>query len=84
MTKENKTLGITLRFWTNDLEVANKKKVNSCWDSGMALVEANKSKGISAGSEPFNKFTEIEKAIEKLLRKQNIYMVKGSRTGRLK
>ena len=24
MTKENKTIGVTIRFWTNDMEVKHK------------------------------------------------------------
>ena len=78
MTKENKTIGITLRFWTNDLEVKREgKKVNSCWDSGMCYIEANKEKGIKACCVPFNNFTEIPNAINKAIKKQKILMVKA-------
>ena len=80
MTKENKTIGITLRFWTNDLEVKHKgKNVNCCWDSGMAVTEANKLKGIQASITPFNSFSEIPNAINKAIKKQKILMVKAGK-----
>lgn len=53
--KDNKTIAITLRFWTNDLEVVSgSKKQVACWDSGMAIMEKNDSKGIKHIVAPFN------------------------------
>jgi hypothetical protein len=45
--KDNKTIAVTLRFWTNNLKIqypesgggAGRK---ACWDGGVAILEANK------------------------------------------
>ena len=75
MGKTNKTLGITLRFFTNDLVVEkNGKKVLSCWDVGVAAIEANKEKGITAKTVRVNCLEDIQPAITELLRKSKIIM----------
>ena len=47
---DNKTLGITIRFWTNDLpdRVGKDQRQIPCWSSGVVLMQANKTKGISS------------------------------------
>lgn len=83
MRKDKKTIGIRVRFWTNDLEVKTDKKVHSCWDSGVVHLEANEGKGIKSDVEPFLNYEEIDKAIAVLLRRAKIVMVKNFRKGRL-
>jgi hypothetical protein len=79
MAKVNKTLGITLRFFTNDVAVdKNGKKVLACWDLGCAAIEANKEKGIKAATVRFNCPEDIQPAIKELLRKSKIFMVSGN------
>ena len=74
----NKTIGITLRLWTNDLkaEVKDRKWTQACWDSGVIMIEANKEKGIkSANPTPVNCFEDIVPAIRQLCRKNKILIV---------
>lgn len=74
--KNNKTIGITLRFWTNDLEVKRHNEiVNSCWSSGFAFIEANKQKGIKSISKKFDNLSDIPEAIRYVLDKSKVKVV---------
>lgn len=74
--KVNKTIGITVRFFTNDLEVlANKKQVEACWDSGSVNLEANPEKGIKPVCIPFNCTEDIPLAIKECLRQGHVRLV---------
>ena len=58
--KDNKTIAITLRFWTNNLGVvSDAKKQTACWDSGMAIMEKNIAKSIKHSTAPFNCYEDI-------------------------
>ena len=76
--KDNKTIGVTVRFFTNDLpkKVGHKQDLTPCWASGSVHVEANKGKGISSrGSVTFNGIKEIPEAIRRAMSAARIVTV---------
>ena len=85
--KDNKTIGITLRFWTNDLDVSypqSKCKTTACWDSGVIKIEPNRGKGIkSVTPQPFQCLEDVVLLIKEIMRKQNIVMVSDNRRPRI-
>ena len=82
--KDNKTLSIKLRFWTNDLELNNKKKpVMACWNGGAIILEANKSKKIKSSALIFNSFDDIIPSIKEIFRKNKIFVVSSNRIERM-
>jgi len=85
-SKDNKTIAITLRFWTDNLTVsAPKEKPNSvCWDSGVAKIEPNATKNIkSIKPQPFQCFEDIIPLIKEIFRKQKILVVSNNRRPRI-
>ena len=83
--KNNKTIGITIRIWTNDLKVQNSKRNQGCWDSGVIMMEANNEKGIKAENPiPLGSFDDIVPAIRLLCRKNKILIVSEGGKPRLK
>ena len=80
---DNKTIAVTLRFWTNDLNVMNNGHRIACWDSGTALLEANKEKKIKSATEVINCPEDILPAIRKLFRKRGILVVSGGKKPRI-
>lgn len=87
MKRDNKTIGITLRFWTNDLKVdypeSGKSNMNACWDSGMAIIEANKKKAIAGMQIPFQCYEDLIPAVKELFRKNGIVVVSDNRRPRI-
>lgn len=77
MAKENKTIGITLRFFTNDLpaRVGGDDKQIPMWSIGTALMEANKGKELKSDSEHFFSISDIERAVNILLARAKIVTV---------
>ena len=88
MQKDNKTIAITLRFWTDNLKLYPSKKSKdsrskSCWDSGVAILEANKEKGISGLQTPIQCYEDIIPAMKELFRKSGILVVSSNRRPRI-
>ena len=90
-SKNNKTIGITLRLWTNNLKVSKTNTKNTdlgynfCWDSGVIMLEANKEKGIkSENPTPINSFEDIIPTIKKLCRENKILIVSDNSKPRIK
>ena len=85
--KDYKTIGITLRFWTNDLKVihpsSDQSEVIACWDSGMAIIEANKKKVIHGMQIPFQCYEDIIPAVKELFRKNGILVASDNRRPRI-
>ena len=77
MKKDNKTLGITLRFWTNHLPECVGRAHNQipCWSAGVVIMEANKTKGIPADSEIFNYIEDIPRAVKEVIKRAKIVLV---------
>lgn len=77
MKKDNKTIGITIRFFTNDLpcRVGTKKDQIPFWTCGNVHLEANKTKGIKPRDEMFNYFEDIPRAIKVVLSKSKLVAV---------
>jgi hypothetical protein len=82
--KNNKTLGLSVRFWTNSIEnlEAEGRKRTACWDSGMVALEANREKQLMATTEPFDNIEDIPKAIKAVLRRSKILVVSDCKRGR--
>lgn len=83
-SKNNKTIGISVRFWTNGLEIKNNlNRIHSCWDSGVVTIEANSEKGIKSQSPlPFNNMDDLPKAIHAVLRKAKVIQATENKKGR--
>lgn len=79
MTKksDNKTIGIRLRFWTNDLpeKVGKNNKQIPCWNSGVVIIEANKTKGVASDSEVFHYIDDVPRAVKEIMKRSKIALV---------
>ncbi len=77
MKKDKKTIGITIRFFTNDLpgRIGPKKDLIPFWTCGNVHLEANKTKGIKPRDEMFNYFDDIPRAIKVVLSKSKLVAV---------
>lgn len=65
--KSNKTIGVTVRFFTDKLPEKMGNNRTPFWTCGVVLLEANKAKGLSSQSKMFNYFDEIPAAIKEVL-----------------
>jgi len=86
MKKDRKTISIKLRFATEDLIAKNEKgkRYKTCWDSGFAYIEANKTLGIKSNSaDIFHNLEDIVPIIKKILRKQKIVIVSDNKKSRI-
>lgn len=85
MKTSNKTLAVTIRFWTTNLKVSlHGKPEEACWDFGTAILEANKDRNISADQEMLHCPADIVPAIKKLFRRAGILMVSKNLKPRIK
>jgi hypothetical protein len=77
MQKDKKTIGITIRFFTNDLpdRVGAKKGLIPFWTVGNVHLEANKTKGIKTQDEIFNYFEDIPRAMKTVLSRGKLVAV---------
>ena len=77
MKKDNKTIGITIRFFTNDLpgRVGTKKDQIPFWTCGNVHLEANRTKGVKTQDEMFNYFEDIPRAIKVVLSRSKLVAV---------
>lgn len=77
MKKDNKTIGITIRFFTNDLpeKVGSKKDQIPFWTCGNVHLEANQTKGIKTQDEMFNYFEDIPRAVKVVLSRSKLVAV---------
>ncbi len=77
MRRDNKTIGITIRFFTNDLPdyIGKKSDQIPFWTCGNVHLEANNTKGIKSRDEMFNYFDDIPRAIKVVLSKAKLAAV---------
>jgi len=77
MKKDNKTVGIMVRFFTNGLpdRVGDKKEHVPFWTSGNVHLEANKTKGVKPQNEIFHYIDDIPRAIKEVMRRANLAAV---------
>ena len=77
MKKDNKTIGITIRFFTNNLPVKIGGKNNQIpfWTCGNVHLEANTTKGVKPRDEMFNYFDDIPRAIKVVLSRSKLVAV---------
>ncbi len=69
MKKNNKTIGLKIYFFTNDLpaKIGKNGKFTPCWEKGMVYLENSGLKGIM-----FNSQSEIQWAVGEMLSKAKI------------
>ncbi len=73
MKKDNKTIGITIRFFTNDLpEHVGKNKLVPFWTSGNVHLEANPTKGIKPQDVLFHYIDDIPRAIREVMKRARL------------
>ena len=79
MKKDDKTIGITIRFWTNDLpdKVGNKKDQTPFWTAGNVHLQVNRTKKIKAQDELFHYLDDIPRAIKEVLKKSKLVAVEN-------
>lgn len=77
MKKDDKTIGITIRFFTNDLpdKVGCKRDQTPFWTCGNVHLHANKTRGIKTQDEIFNYFDDVPRAIKVVLSKSKLVAV---------
>lgn len=74
MKQDNKTIGITLRFFTNNLpdKVGSGNKQTPFWTVGTAALEGNATKGIKAQSVIFHSIEDIPAVLRKIMMKAKL------------
>ena len=77
MKKDNKTVGITIRFFTNDLpdKVGGKNNQTPFWSIGNVHLEVNNTKGIKPQDELFHYIDDIPRAIREVMKKSKLVVV---------
>jgi len=77
MKQDNKTIGVTIRFFTNGLpsKVGSQVSQVPFWTCGNVHLEANKTKGIKPRDEMFNYFEDISRAIKVVLSESKLVAV---------
>ncbi|MCK4540029.1 hypothetical protein KAU09_02665 [Candidatus Parcubacteria bacterium] len=77
MAKDNKTIAIKIRFWTNDLpeKIGRKNGQIPCWTSGNVSIEANRTKGIKAQNVIFHYLDDIPRAVREIMKKSKLTVV---------
>lgn len=69
---QNKTIEITLRFWTNDLAGC---PPNFAHAHGMVTVISDKTKGIRSVQVPFNRMEDIPEKVRRAATKAGVRLV---------
>ena len=77
MKKDDKTIAITIRFWSRSLpdKVGDKKNQTPLWTAGNVHLRANKTKKIKAQNELFYYLDDIPRAIKEVMKKSKIVAV---------
>lgn len=62
----DKTIALTIRFWTNDIAPKGKVAPGKCWDSGMVRFKMSSTHGIEDHDwVPFDNFDDLIPQIKK-------------------
>jgi hypothetical protein len=74
MKKDNKTIGIIIRFFTDGLpgRVGQERGRIPFWTCGNVHVEANKTKGVKPSNELFYYLDDIPRAIKEVMKKSKL------------
>lgn len=74
---DDKTIGITIRFFTNDLpgRVGGNNRHIPCWSIGNVHMISNPTKGIRACDEKFYYIEDIPRAIKEVMKKSKMVLV---------
>lgn len=77
MKKDNKTIGIMIRFFTNDLpdKIGKGKDQTPFWTCGNVHLEANGTKNIKPQDELFHYIDDIPRAIRAVMKKSKLAAV---------
>ena len=80
MRKDNKTIAVTFRFWTNNLEVKKDGlPAKAVWNSGVAHLEANKEREIKGDVIIVNDVNDAVNVIRTLFKRNKILLVDSCR-----
>ena len=77
MKKDKKTIGVTVRFFANDLPdtVGGKNDQIPFWTKGNVHLESNPKKGIKSQNAIFNSLDDIPRAIKVVLSRSKLVAV---------
>jgi hypothetical protein len=77
MKKDKKTVGVVIRFFTNNLPegVGANMDQTPCWSCGNVRLEANGIKGIRSNNVMFNYMDDLPRAIRAVLGKGKISVI---------
>jgi len=75
MKKDNKTIGVIVRFFTDHLPEKVGEQKTPFWTCGNVHLEANGTKGISNQNEMFYYLDDIPRAIKVVLSKSKLVAV---------
>ncbi len=79
-----KTIEVTLRFWTNDIaEGEGKIQPKECWDAGTLNLSTNRLHNIEYDHQPFNSLLSLLSGLEDLLIRNGIHLRHGNRSYKL-
>lgn len=71
-----KTIALTVRFWTSEIVAKGKVSPGECWDSGMVRFKMSKTHRIGDNDwEPFNDLTGLTAAVKKAARRAGVKLL---------
>jgi len=75
--KDDKTIAITIRFWTNDLpdKVGTRKDQTPFWTGGNVHLHANRTKKIRGQDKLFHYLDDIPRVIKEVMKKGKLVAV---------
>jgi hypothetical protein len=76
-----KMIEVRIKFWTNDIAEKGNIVPKHAWESGVVVMESNKSHGIKPVSpKPFHSLMDLPSTIEKVLMEQKIILHSSKRS----
>lgn len=76
-----KMIEIRIKLWTNDIAEKGNIVPKNAWESGVVVMESNKSHGISPVSpKPFHSLMDLPSTIEKVLIEHKIILHRSNRS----
>ena len=71
-----KTIALTIRFWTNEIASEGKVSPGKCWDSGMARFDMNEAHGITDHEwVPFANLAGLSEAIRRAAERAGVELL---------
>jgi hypothetical protein len=82
MKQDNKTVSLTIYFFTNNLPHKEGKDMDKIpfWPNGSIHLKANRTKGLKSQEAIFNSMEDIQSVIELVLKRGNLVVTKNSKS----